>query len=136
MKKTFLIGISLMAIIFFAATTQVNAQWSAKVTWDDAECSCSAVVLTKTVEWALFKYGTTTVVDQGAVNLPYNALNEYTIQSSSVQLIPDARYTLCVRVFYKVPSEAVACCKGETCVDTDSGELTGTPLLPIHVILQ
>jgi len=134
MKKINLLGISLMALIFFAATSSVNAQWSYKVVWDDSECSCGEIVK-KTVEWTLYEFGTTNVVEYGAADVTNGLGNSYTIDGYEI-LQEDARFTLCVRVFYTDASLVNPCCKAQKCIPTDSGLLTSTPPQTIYLILE
>ncbi|PLX02490.1 MAG: hypothetical protein C0595_10630 [Marinilabiliales bacterium] len=64
-------------------------------------------------------------------------LNNYTILGTTT-LQEDARYTLCVRVWYNYEGQLQnPCCKGQLCKPTDSGELTSTPIFEIgDVILE
>ncbi len=125
MKKSLLIAISLVAVFFFASTTEVSAQWTVNVTWNDDNCSCSFIT-SKTVEWEIRKISDNSLISSGVTNVTNNTLNEEELTGSET-IYEDTFYRVCVRVNYYTDSTIVPlCCTGTKCdSNVDGGDLIG-----------
>ena len=118
MKKTLLIAISLVAVFFFASTTQVSAQWCATVTWNDANCSCGTIT-NKLLEWEIRYISDNSLVYSGNVDVT-NEISPYSL-SGNDHIYTDTGYKLIVRVSYYDSSINPLCCSGNG-YDTGDGQ--------------
>lgn len=131
MKKSILIVISLVAVFFFAGTTQVMAQWSADVYWFDNLCSCTNVT-NKTLEWEIRIVSDNSLFASGTENVTSNATN-YELISGSETVFLDTHYRVCARVSYYDASQQL-CCTGYRCENVDGqGLIDGEALIIVNV---
>lgn len=123
MKKSILIVISLVAVFFFAGTTEVSAQWTVNVTWSDNNCNCN-IITEKFVEWEIRKVSDNSLISDGERDVTNNILNEEELTGND-PIYDDTFYRVCVRVYYKDGSLVdPICCAGTTCENVDGEELT------------
>jgi hypothetical protein len=121
MKKSLIIAISLVAVFFFASTTQVMAQWTVNVTWSDNNCSCTFIT-SKTVEWEIRKISDNSLISSGVKDVTNNSLNEEELTGIET-IYDDTFYRVCVRVNYYTDAAIVTlCCTGTTCDANVDGE--------------
>ena len=126
MKKSILIVISLIAVFFFAGTTQVSAQWSFIANWNDTYCSCGDIV-SKDLRWEITKISDNSVFASG--NLDITSLSPPQTISGPETPIVDERYKICIKVSY-YDGSIDPCCQGEKCESTDSAILlAGTQIV-------
>lgn len=131
MKKSILIVISLVAVFFFAGTTQVMAQWSADVYWFDNLCSCTNVT-NKTLEWEIRIVSDNSLFASGTENVTSNATN-YELISGLQTVSLDTHYRVCARVSYYNTSQQL-CCTGYNCDNVDGqGLVDGEAIIIISV---
>jgi hypothetical protein len=116
MKKSILIVISLIAVFFFAGTTQVTAQWSFVANWNDNGCSCGTIV-SKDLRWEIRKISDNSLFASG--NLDITSLSPPQTISGPETPIVDERYKICIKVYYYDLS-VDPCCQGNECENTDS----------------
>jgi len=112
MKKSILIVISLVAVFFFAGTTQVSAQCSFEARWVDTYCSCGTIV-SKDLQWEVRKIDDNSLFDSGDLNIT-TLTSPQTIPVSGTPEI-DERYEICIKVFYYDTSIDPLCCQGDEC---------------------
>ncbi|MBC8319297.1 MAG: hypothetical protein H8E34_01105 [Bacteroidetes bacterium] len=120
MKKSILIVISLVAVFFFAGTTQLSAQWAFEAGWNDEECSCGTIV-SKDLQWKITKISDNSTFASGSLDIT-SLTSTQTISGIDTPII-DERYEICIKVFYYDTSIDPLCCQGEQCEDTDTALL-------------
>ncbi len=127
MKKSLIIVISLVAVFFFASTTEVKAQWCATVTWDAASCSC-ANITSKILDWEIRLTSDNSLVYSGDVDVTNESI-PYSLSGNDI-IYTDTGYKLIVRVSYYDASIDPLCCSG-----TDYGITDGQGLIDCELDL-
>ena len=117
-KSIFLIG--LIAGFFLLSTSEVSAQWSADVFYDDSNCDCGELT-GKTIEWELKDLVIDKVIGSGSTVLSFNDPHELSGTETLVANSID-RYLLSARITY---SDAGGMC----CTGWDSGVFDGNDLI-------
>ncbi len=122
MKKTLLIAISLVAVFFFAGSSEINAQitWSASVTIVDNSCSC-ATITSKVIEWEIRRVSDNLLISEGDEDIT-SASNPYLLQGDE-EIIADTYYKICITVKYYDASIDPLCCSGLWCDVVDGQSL-------------
>ncbi|NQU32868.1 MAG: hypothetical protein HQ521_06505 [Bacteroidetes bacterium] len=118
MKKTLLIAISLVAVFFFAGTTEVTAQWCADVEWADGSCSCGTIT-SKILDWEIRYVIGNALVYSGNVDIT-NETSPYHLEGNDL-IRTDTGYKLIVKISYYDSSIDPLCCTG-TGFDTADGQ--------------
>ena len=119
MKKTLLIAFSLVAVFFFAGTTESKAQWSVDVNYDDLSCSCTNIT-SKTIYWEIRYLDDNSIYLSGSE--PFTGTGGYYLLDGNDDIEADTQFIVCVRISYYEAAVIEPCCTGYDCDEVVDSE--------------